>query len=89
MGEHVHVAAADPAAPSTRTTSTWCAPTRELPVGRGYYRTPVHRQPAVAATRELPATEEAARTNFALPMGTDLTEDQVREVVAACASGST
>ena len=62
---------------------------RELPVGRGYYRTPVHRQPAVAADVELPATEEAARTNFALPMGTDLTEDQVREVVEACASGST
>jgi dTDP-4-amino-4,6-dideoxygalactose transaminase len=62
---------------------------RELPVGRGYYRTPVHRQPAVAADVELPATEEAARTNFALPMGTDLTQDQVREVVEACASGST
>jgi dTDP-4-amino-4,6-dideoxygalactose transaminase len=62
---------------------------RGLPVGRGYYRTPVHRQPAVAADVELPATEEAARTNFALPMGTDLTEDQVREVVEACASGST
>jgi dTDP-4-amino-4,6-dideoxygalactose transaminase len=62
---------------------------RELPVGRAYYRTPVHRQPAVAADVELPATEEAARTNFALPMGTDLTEDQVREVVEACASGST
>ena len=62
---------------------------RELPLGRGYYRTPVHRQPAVAAAVELPATEEAARTNFALPMGTDLSEDQVRQVVEACASGST
>jgi dTDP-4-amino-4,6-dideoxygalactose transaminase len=62
---------------------------RELPIGRGYYRTPVHRQPAVAASVELPATEEAARTNFALPMGTDLTEDQVRQVVDECASGST
>jgi dTDP-4-amino-4,6-dideoxygalactose transaminase len=61
----------------------------ELPVGRGYYRTPVHRQPAIGADAELPATEEAARTNFALPMGTDLTEDQVRQVVEACASGST
>jgi dTDP-3-amino-3,4,6-trideoxy-alpha-D-glucose transaminase len=62
---------------------------RELPVGRGYYRTPVHRQPAIADPAELPATEEAARTNFALPMGTDLSEEQVRQVVEACASGST
>jgi dTDP-3-amino-3,4,6-trideoxy-alpha-D-glucose transaminase len=60
-----------------------------LPLGRGYYRTPVHRQPAVGIDADLPATEEAARTNFALPMGTDLTEDQVRQVVEACASGST
>jgi dTDP-4-amino-4,6-dideoxygalactose transaminase len=62
---------------------------RELPVGRGYYRTPVHRQPAIADPAVLPATEEAARTNFALPMGTDLSEKQVRQVVEACASGST
>jgi dTDP-3-amino-3,4,6-trideoxy-alpha-D-glucose transaminase len=61
---------------------------RELPLGRGYYRTPVHRQPAIASSVELPATEEAARTNFALPMGPDLTEDQVRQVVE-CVSGST
>ena len=61
---------------------------RELPVGRGYYRTPVHRQPAIAADVELPGTEEAARTNFALPMGTGLTEDQQRQVVE-CVSGST
>ena len=61
---------------------------RKLPVGRGYYRTPVHRQPAIAAHTELPGTEEAARTNFALPMGTDLTEEQVGRVVE-CVSGST
>ena len=61
---------------------------RELPIGRGYYRTPVHRQPAIAAEAELPGTEEAARTNYALPMGIDLTEDQVREVVE-WVSGST
>jgi dTDP-4-amino-4,6-dideoxygalactose transaminase len=48
----------------------------------------VHRQPAIAAQAELPGTEEAARTNYALPMGIDLTEDQVREVVE-CVSGST
>jgi dTDP-4-amino-4,6-dideoxygalactose transaminase len=55
----------------------------------GYYRVPIHRQPALAADVDLPGTEEAARTHLALPMGTALTEDQVREVVAACASGST
>jgi dTDP-4-amino-4,6-dideoxygalactose transaminase len=61
---------------------------RELPIGRSYYRTPVHRQPAVGSSVELPATEEAARTNRALPMGTGLTEDQLRQVVE-CVSGST
>jgi dTDP-4-amino-4,6-dideoxygalactose transaminase len=60
-----------------------------LPLGRGYYRVPVHRQPAIAWDADLPATEEAARTNVALPMGPELTEDQVRAVVQACASGST
>jgi dTDP-4-amino-4,6-dideoxygalactose transaminase len=60
-----------------------------LPIGRGYYRVPVHRQPAIGSAVELPATEEAARTNHALPMGIDLTEEQIREVVAACASGLT
>jgi dTDP-3-amino-3,4,6-trideoxy-alpha-D-glucose transaminase len=62
---------------------------RELPLGRGYYRVPVHRQPAIASDADLPVTEEAARTNYALPMGKDLTEEQVGKVVAACASGST
>jgi dTDP-4-amino-4,6-dideoxygalactose transaminase len=61
---------------------------RELPIGRGYYRTPVHRQPAIAAGVELPGTEEAARTNYALPMGTDLTEEQVREVVERVAAAT-
>jgi dTDP-4-amino-4,6-dideoxygalactose transaminase len=56
---------------------------------RAYYRVPVHRQPAMAVDAELPGTDEAARTNLALPMGTGLSEEQVREVVAACASGST
>jgi dTDP-3-amino-3,4,6-trideoxy-alpha-D-glucose transaminase len=59
-----------------------------LPLGRGYYRVPVHRQPAIASDVELPATEEAARTNVALPMGPELTEDQVRTVIQACACGS-
>jgi dTDP-3-amino-3,4,6-trideoxy-alpha-D-glucose transaminase len=55
----------------------------------GYYRVPIHRQPALAADVELPGTDEAARTHLALPMGTQLSDEQVREVVDACASGST
>jgi dTDP-3-amino-3,4,6-trideoxy-alpha-D-glucose transaminase len=56
---------------------------------RGYYRVPVHRQPAMAdygAGVELPGTDEAARTHLALPMGPLLTHDQVQEVVRALAS---
>jgi dTDP-4-amino-4,6-dideoxygalactose transaminase len=57
---------------------------------RGYYRTPIHRQPAMAVFAaggaELPATEELAATNIALPMSPVLGEPQVREVVAALAS---
>ena len=56
---------------------------------RGYYRTPIHRQPATAPYApeglSLPATEQVARTHLALPMGPELTADQVREVVAAVA----
>jgi dTDP-4-amino-4,6-dideoxygalactose transaminase len=58
----------------------------------GYYRVPVHHQPAMAefgAGAELPVTDEVAETHLALPMGTELGDDQVREVVEACASGST
>jgi dTDP-3-amino-3,4,6-trideoxy-alpha-D-glucose transaminase len=57
---------------------------------RGYYRTPVHRQPAMdrfAGGADLPATDEAARTHLALPMGPELKDAQVVEVVDACASG--
>ena len=61
---------------------------------RGYYRVPVHRQPALArylplGPPHLPGTEEAAATNLALPMGPALSDEQVAEVIAACASGST
>jgi dTDP-3-amino-3,4,6-trideoxy-alpha-D-glucose transaminase len=60
---------------------------------RGYYRLPVHRQPAMApwapAEGALPGTDEAARTNLALPMGPELDSSHVAEVVSACASGST
>jgi dTDP-4-amino-4,6-dideoxygalactose transaminase len=55
---------------------------------RGYYRTPLHRQPAMsdlAGGAELPVTDELARTNLALPMSPVLTAEQAREVVAAVA----
>lgn len=62
-------------------------------VGTGYYRVPCHLQPAMrewgADSLELPGTREAALTNVALPMGKDLAEAQIEEVVQACASGST
>src|SRR4051812_48626467 len=50
---------------------------------RAYYRVPVHRQPAMKefGNVDLPGTEEAARTNLAIPMGTALQADQVDEVV--------
>jgi dTDP-4-amino-4,6-dideoxygalactose transaminase len=53
---------------------------------RGYYRTPVHRQPAMArwgAGMDLPVTEQLARTNLAIPMSPVLTAEQAGEVVAA------
>jgi dTDP-4-amino-4,6-dideoxygalactose transaminase len=53
---------------------------------RAYYRTPVHRQPAMApfaAGCELPATDELARTHLALPMSAVLSGEQAAEVVAA------
>jgi dTDP-3-amino-3,4,6-trideoxy-alpha-D-glucose transaminase len=64
---------------------------------RGYYRVPIHRQPATAHLAPpdpgaLAGTEEVARTGLALPMGTELSPeavDEVVEAVAACASGST
>ena len=60
---------------------------RELPIGRSYYRVPVHLQPAIAAAGvALPGTEEAARTNRALPMGSELSEEQLREVVERLAA---
>jgi dTDP-4-amino-4,6-dideoxygalactose transaminase len=50
---------------------------------RAYYRVPVHRQPAMRefGDVELPGTDEVARTNFAIPMGTGLQPGQVDEVV--------
>ena len=50
---------------------------------RAYYRVPVHRQPAMREFGDvvLPGTDEAARTIFAIPMGTALQPGQVDEVV--------
>jgi dTDP-4-amino-4,6-dideoxygalactose transaminase len=52
---------------------------------RGYYRVPVHEQPAMRAfaAGDLPGTTEAARTHLALPMSAALRPEQVDEVVAA------
>ena len=53
---------------------------------KGYYRTPVHRQPAMRAFdagAELPVTDELARTHLALPMSPVLSAGQAAEVVAA------
>ncbi len=59
---------------------------------RGYYRTPLHRQAAMApygAGAALPVTDLLARTNLALPMSPVLGHEQAREVVAAIATGLT
>lgn len=53
---------------------------------RGYYRTPIHRQPATAQSTELPATELAAARNLALPMSPTLRTEQAQAVVAALAT---
>jgi UDP-N-acetyl-3-dehydro-alpha-D-glucosamine 3-aminotranferase len=56
---------------------------------RGYYRTPLHRQAAMApyaAGVDLPVTDELSATNLALPMGSALTTDQVERVVSAVAA---
>lgn len=53
---------------------------------KAYYRTPVHRQPAMREWGEnvkLPGTEQAARTHLAIPMSPVLTQAQAEEVVAA------
>ena len=56
---------------------------------RGYYRVPLHRQAAMApyapSAGRLPATDELARTNLALPMSPALGPDQAVQVVAALA----
>ena len=51
-----------------------------------YYRTPVHRQPAMAAygaDAVLPGTDEAARRHLAIPISGAFTAEQAEQVVAA------
>ena len=56
---------------------------------RGYYRTPVHRQPAMAPYarngRPLPVTDELASNNLALPMHPAIGSRDTESVVAAIA----
>lgn len=59
---------------------------------RGYYRTPLHRQlamaPFAAPGLELPFTEELAATNLALPMSPVLSQDEAQAVVRAVAQAT-
>lgn len=60
---------------------------------RGYYRTPIHLQPAIAPSVgpiELPATDAAAARNLALPISPAITDEQVVTVTETLAklSGS-
>jgi dTDP-4-amino-4,6-dideoxygalactose transaminase len=53
---------------------------------RGYYRTPLHRQPAMAPYANgvaLPVTDELAARNLAVPMSPVLSVEQAGEVVRA------
>ena len=80
LGEHVRLPAvpadADPAwhlyvVTHPRADELRACSSGRASQARGYYRTPLHRQPAMAqyaAAGELPGTEELARTNLALPM---------------------
>lgn len=53
---------------------------------RGYYRTPIHRQPATESGVDLPATDRAAARNLALPISPTLREEEAQAVVAALAN---
>jgi len=56
---------------------------------KAYYRTPVHRQPAMAQWGTdvvLPATDEVARTHLAIPLSPVLSTEQAAEVSAVVAA---
>lgn len=53
---------------------------------RGYYRTPVHRQPPMApflpaGRRDLPVTDALAASHLALPVSATISDEQIHEVV--------
>jgi len=55
---------------------------------RGYYRSPIHHQPAMAEWANglhLPGTDELAATNLAIPISPVLDADMARSVVSAIA----
>ena len=91
LGEHAELPKATPGAEHVYHLYVVRNPRLET-VGTGYYRLPIHLQPAMrewgADQLELPGTDEAAGTNVALPMGKDLTEEQVAEVVEAVAKAA-
>jgi dTDP-4-amino-4,6-dideoxygalactose transaminase len=100
LGEHVRLPAvpsgADPAwhlyvVTSRRSDSLQRALGERGIHSRGYYRTPLHRQPAMtpyAAGVELPVTEELSASNLALPMSPALTAEQAQEVTSVIAAAS-
>jgi dTDP-4-amino-4,6-dideoxygalactose transaminase len=53
---------------------------------RGYYRVPIHRQPATLTDVDLPGTDEAARMCLALPISPVMSAAAVDEVVSAIRS---
>jgi len=54
---------------------------------RGYYRRPVHLQPAMSSWRpadgSLPGTDQAARRHLALPISASISDEQIQQVVTA------
>ena len=97
LGELVALPSRRRRARARRGTSTWSATSAPTTLAaalgaagigaRAYYRTPIHRQPAMAACARAPscpATDELARTHLALPISRGHARaTQVDEVVAA------
>ncbi len=56
---------------------------------KGYYRTPIHRQPSMRRYvngASLPATDELAKTHLAIPIGPTLSRDAANQVAAEIAA---
>ncbi|MBA2506853.1 MAG: DegT/DnrJ/EryC1/StrS family aminotransferase [Thermoleophilaceae bacterium] len=97
LGEHVKIPVATAGADhcfhlyevTTEDRDGLSAHLKEQGVGsRGYYTVPMHKQPAMEpyANGALPESERVGATNLALPMGTDLSREQIQRVVEAVAS---